>query len=415
MGDYKVSSNTLMSSGPVPNFGTNEIRVTNREFLGNVTGSETFTSTIYSINPGLSATFPWLSQIAANYEQYKINGMIFQFVTTSGTAVSSTNTALGQVMFATTYDPIDSPFTNTTQMLTTLFSNYGVPHTDLVHAIECDVKQRPTQVLYVRNEAVPAGSDPRFYDLGITTIATTGMQAAAQIGGLWVSYDVTFMKPVIRDASATTPGAAAYSVLSGGNPFTSPVTYGDPSLPLTVLSATTSLLSFQCQQLVLGDYVLCTADCTPGAITWTADPEYIATTNCNVVYRQFCNASGGVATSICIYKVVSRTPTADFAITAAYTGTPTGTTLRMFFTPVSPTAVAQLVSYPVPGPLVPQDRKYPDEEEDEDVYHDDVPKVFPKIPVTSGAAAPSTPSVAASAAPGPVLRERASIIKKKVV
>jgi len=194
-----------MGSGPVANFGSNEIRVRHREFLGPINGTTSFLSTSYPLNPGMSTTFPWLSQLAANYEQYKMHGCVFQFVTTSATAVSSTNTALGQVVMATDYDALDNPYASSRAMLASLYSNYGVPCRDLVHTIECASRKSFSEVLYVRNTAPPTGADLRLYDVGNFQLATEGMQAGVtQIGGLWVSYDVTFMKPQLQDSSSDT-------------------------------------------------------------------------------------------------------------------------------------------------------------------------------------------------------------------
>jgi len=49
--------------------------------------------------------------------------------------------------------------------------------------------------MYLRSGAVPSGADQRFYDLGNFQIMTQGMQAAATIGELWVTYHVKFLKP----------------------------------------------------------------------------------------------------------------------------------------------------------------------------------------------------------------------------
>jgi hypothetical protein len=39
--------------------------------------------------------FPWLSNIAQNFESYKLRGLVFEFKSMSGDALTSTNTALG--------------------------------------------------------------------------------------------------------------------------------------------------------------------------------------------------------------------------------------------------------------------------------------------------------------------------------
>jgi hypothetical protein len=68
----------------------------------------------------------------------------------------------------------------------------------LTHAIECAPTETPTDLLYIRTDLEAKGKDLRFTDLGFTTVATEGMQSDSEIGGLWVTYDITFLKPIIN-------------------------------------------------------------------------------------------------------------------------------------------------------------------------------------------------------------------------
>jgi hypothetical protein len=197
-GDYKIMANTLtMSGSPVPAFGENCIRIRHKEYLGDVLSTTAFTLTSIALNPGLSLSFPWLCTVASNYQEYYFAGLLFSFVSTSADALNSTNTALGKIIMATDYNASDTVFINPQQMLATEFSNYGKPADNLLHAVECHPGTRPTKWQYVRTAAVGTGRDPRLYDLGVFQIASQGMQAAANIGGLWVSYDIILCKPVI--------------------------------------------------------------------------------------------------------------------------------------------------------------------------------------------------------------------------
>lgn len=215
-GDYKITVNSLVNPmAPVPSFGDDSIRVKHREYLGDVFGSTAFATNKYPINPGLAITFPWLSTIASNFEQYRMNGLVFEFVSTSATALNSTNTALGKVILATEYNAANPLFPDTIAMLATKFSNYGMPAANMSHAIECAPSQTPTELLYVRTGAPIAGADIRLYDLGFTQFATEGMQASANIGGLWVSYDVTFCKPVLGVGSGHIPTQVASLAVDG--------------------------------------------------------------------------------------------------------------------------------------------------------------------------------------------------------
>lgn len=197
-GDYDVAENTLVRPSTVPDFGTQSIRVTHKEYLGNVLGSIDFQSTIYRLNPGISDSFPWLAGIARNYQQYRFNGMLFQFVSTSAFALNSINSALGKVILATNYNSEDSEFDSTVAMLSTQFSNYGRPAEGLTHAIECAPQETPDNVYYIRTDLEQKGKDLRFTDLGFVQLATEGMQSDSEVGGLWVTYDVTFLKPIIN-------------------------------------------------------------------------------------------------------------------------------------------------------------------------------------------------------------------------
>jgi hypothetical protein len=205
-GDYTVENNTLLKPTVVPDFGLNSVRITHKEYLGNIMGSEQFAGTVYQINPGLSQTFPWLSGIARNYQQYRINGMIFQYVSTSAYALGTTNSALGKVILATNYNAEDPPFSATTEMLATQFSTYCRPADSIMHAIECARNEVAQNLLYVRTDLDDASKDKRITDLGFTEVAREGMQSTSEVGGLWISYDVTLMKPILNPQNAMSDG-----------------------------------------------------------------------------------------------------------------------------------------------------------------------------------------------------------------
>lgn len=230
IGDYKVQSNSLVKSSPVPSFGENCIHVKHKEYLGDITSSTAFSSLSFDINPGLASSFPWLSAVASNYQEYAFLGLVYTYVSTSADALNSTNTALGKIAMATDYNAINPSYTSVVQMLATEFSNYGKPNLDLMHAVECAPGMRPTLLQYVRTGPVPANADERLYDLGNFQIAAQGMQATANIGGLWATYDIMLCKPVIAPAAAPidhwyTSAMGTTNILANGtaNTSTSPI------------------------------------------------------------------------------------------------------------------------------------------------------------------------------------------------
>lgn len=199
-GEYHISSNSISNRhGPPPQFLKNggAVSVTHREFLTDITSSTDFNLHSFPINPGVDTTFPWLSSLAENFEEYRMRGIVFEFISTSATAVSSTNTALGAVILATSYDPDSPAFPDKQTMESTLFVDSGKPADSMVHAVECDPKVSQFTVLKTRTSAdVPSTLIP--YDMGLFQIATAGMQAASVIGELWVTYDVELLKPRLR-------------------------------------------------------------------------------------------------------------------------------------------------------------------------------------------------------------------------
>lgn len=211
LGDYQVKTNVFQGRLPeVTNLSGNGGTIIRfQEYLGDVITSATpgaFKIETFLLNAANERTFPWLSQIAANYDQFEIQGILFNFRSTSGNALNSTNTALGTVMFATQYDTVDTPFTSKTEMLNYEFSTSSVPSQDQTHMIECDPHQTPLPLLFTEDAEInPPNTDPRLYFLGRTAIATTGFQGASvNIGELHVTYQVKLLKPKLTTALALT-------------------------------------------------------------------------------------------------------------------------------------------------------------------------------------------------------------------
>lgn len=205
MGDYDiggVNHNSLISkmSPVVPAFDSNassgSIRICHREYITDILSSTTFNNQTFPINVALTQTFPWLSRIGAQFEQYRINGMIFEFKSGSSDALNSTNTALGYVVGAVEYNALASPFTDKLSMENAIFASSTKPSLSMITAVECAPGQTSIPLLYTRlgYESLTA-SDLRLYDLGTFNIATVGMQQeGVNLGELWVSYDVSLYK-----------------------------------------------------------------------------------------------------------------------------------------------------------------------------------------------------------------------------
>lgn len=201
-GQYEVEQNTVLHNEQPPLFeGSEMVRIRHREYIGDISSTTSFSNRTYRINPS-GTLFNWLAPISQQFELYRFNGLIFEFVSTSADALNSTNTALGNVILATNYDAGDPAWTNQQQMLSTTFSNSGKPSVNLLHAIECAPQEMAQKWYYTRSSSVtPTNSDSRLYDVGVFQVATYGSQAAATIGQLWTTYDITFSKKIMNNLS----------------------------------------------------------------------------------------------------------------------------------------------------------------------------------------------------------------------
>lgn len=207
-GAYELSKNSLISEGEDParmHSNSSCVKVRHREYITDIVSSgtaNTFSLQSFSINPGLPTCFPWLSAIAAQYQEYKPLGIVFEFKTLSATAISSsTNTTMGGIIMATDYNTINPNFSNKQSMDNAEYTTSKAVWESFYHPIECDMKQNPLSTLYVRSGAVPAGSDQRMYDLGNFQIASFGVQGTKVVlGELWVSYEFELSKPISTSA-----------------------------------------------------------------------------------------------------------------------------------------------------------------------------------------------------------------------
>lgn len=215
-GDYyakKGKSKALykgMSPPSIVNTNTGFI-VRHREFIGDVPASAAFAIAGYPLNPGLPETFPWLSGVAKNFEEWKPRGIIFEFKTTSSNAVVSTaaNAALGTIVMATEYNPLGNGFGNKQQMENYQWAVSTDPSKTKNHMVETKAGQNPLGSYYIRTGPPPEGGDLRFYDIGTTYVASVGMQSGGQnVGELWISYEMELRKPRLESGEPTSAGPA---------------------------------------------------------------------------------------------------------------------------------------------------------------------------------------------------------------
>ena len=205
MSGIPIDSNTVvqpLTASQVPEInsdGVDGTRVRHREYVRDlVAGTDVLPNDFtLRINPTNNLLFPWLTGIARQFEQYQILGMVFEFVSTAGTAVATNQANMGDVNIATQYNANAPAFgVDKSRLLNHFFSTSGATYEDQMHPIECNPDETPALPRYVSIDfdIFTTQQDERLNDWGITNFLLTAAQSNYNVGQLWVTYDIVFFK-----------------------------------------------------------------------------------------------------------------------------------------------------------------------------------------------------------------------------
>lgn len=203
------------SSGTVPDFQsagdeTGAMVITHSEFVGDIYGNEwlnsstpeqTFVNVNFELNPGLSRSFPFLSQIAVNFEEYEFIQLIYTYTPKISPNLSSTDGQVGSILMYTDYNAGDTPKKSKQAILQAYGSSSGRVIDTVLHGVECDPKKAVGDgQKFTRCRPIKGGDkeDLKDYDHGLFQMAICATPYAlsnAVIGELHVSYKVLLRKP----------------------------------------------------------------------------------------------------------------------------------------------------------------------------------------------------------------------------
>ena len=216
-GEYDVpafQANNLVAGGglSVPSFVTQQdetgaLHVQHSEYVKDIYGlpwvggsiQDTFKNEAMHLNPGIASNFPWLSQIAQNYEEYEIKQLMFSFKTrVSSNFLSTTDGQVGTIMMFTDYNATDKPRRTKQDMLQAYGTTVAkITDNDVLHGIECD----PSKIKGDAHKFIRAGAttqDLHDFDWGLFQVAVDNTPETLSnkvIGELYVSYTVVLRKP----------------------------------------------------------------------------------------------------------------------------------------------------------------------------------------------------------------------------
>lgn len=214
-GAYSAGRNSLISSKSDTNIVPRFSKMTDdeytiiarREYVSEIYGppltaqraTQPFVLQAYEINPGLERTFPWLSQIASNYEEYELLQLIFTFKSTTTESGNQLNGQVGTVIMTTNYNADAPVFRDKNVMMQYSGSASSRLTETLMHGVECNPRKLSGSIgNYVRSGPVVEGGDKKSYDHGTFQIAIancTANLANQSLGELWVSYKIKLRKP----------------------------------------------------------------------------------------------------------------------------------------------------------------------------------------------------------------------------
>lgn len=265
--------------------------IRHKEYIGPIVSSSTsgaFKIEKYVVNAGNRLCFPFLHKIATQFEQYVVDGLVFEFRSTSSDTNNS-SLQLGSLYMSCNYDPNDPPFIGAREMMNSRGAAQCKISENNMYFLECDPKQRATDLLYVRTDSDSSKTnDARLSDHGVFYIASSGIGGTSQqLGELYVSYQISLFYPKLGSIPS---GDAPYwhifqdAGISSGAPFGTLNTLeydGLNNLPITPVGVANGLLI---DLPVSPDTRTYSVDVLAYMDSSTADAYYIDTlTNCTIV------------------------------------------------------------------------------------------------------------------------------------
>jgi len=222
LGDYRhapIKQNTLIGKGSinfggqgpptVMNNGNGTVIVNHRELAGIVTVGTTgaYHYQKFGLNPANRALFPWLADVASNFQQWRLQGCVVHLKSMASNYAA--NVTLGTIFAGIQYnyyapDPANMrALANLDGAATTKSSQ------DIVMPIECAPNRTTVEDLYIDNPGVLKEGDERFNYLGNIYVGYEGVKqsTAPQPGDdplvlfqIWISYEVALFKPVLNES-----------------------------------------------------------------------------------------------------------------------------------------------------------------------------------------------------------------------
>lgn len=173
-------------------------RFSGRDLVAVISGSTTFATTKFVVNPGLSSTFSWLAANAIKWQQYRFMRLAFIYVTRSAT------TAKGSVILTPDYNPNDLPPSDESHAFNNQNAVEDVPwKQEIICRLDVNAMFFSGPRKQVRSANI--SGDLNIYDAARLYVSTVGQADTSVIGNLYVEYDVELFVPQSSPLNGTAP------------------------------------------------------------------------------------------------------------------------------------------------------------------------------------------------------------------
>jgi hypothetical protein len=201
------------------------VRIIHRELIYTLSSGTATTFVVqadFSVNPGLSNLFPWLSTQAVGWEKYKFRRIRFCAYPFCGTSTA------GSQMIIPDYNPSDQYPISEIDAMTYYGTVESVPWEFLCCELDTQRLKEPKFIRFTGLGAGPPYLTVQNYDIAQVYFASTsGTGSNVGWSKLWVEYDVELINPQlpIGGPSSTlyiapsTTGLSATNIFNGSQPL----------------------------------------------------------------------------------------------------------------------------------------------------------------------------------------------------
>jgi len=187
---------------------TKALALTHSEFYGTIaTTATTFTvQASITAQPGLNTSFPWLANIAANYDKYQFTELYLHYVPSCPTSTP------GTIYFGFDPDVLDAGPIETSDMLQYQVNHSGSPFLEHIMHVTPDILNKK---LFTRTaNQVISQADLKTYDIGKFYVVTDQTTFPTALGFIKLCYTVKFFNPQPR-ADGYIGNSCVYNSISG--------------------------------------------------------------------------------------------------------------------------------------------------------------------------------------------------------